>query len=51
MLSNSKDFEAVITNNDQVNLPVIEHVSVRDFSNGRTTSTKDRVELLASNVA
>ena len=50
ILSNSKDFESVIAQNDQINLPVINHVSVRDFQNGRTTTAKDRVELLATNI-
>ena len=31
-LSNSKEFEAVITNNDKIKLPIVEQVSVRKFS-------------------
>ena len=50
ILSNSKEFESVITTNDKINLPVINQVSVREFSNGKTTPTKDRVEILATNV-
>ena len=50
ILSNSREFEAVIANNDKIKLPVINHVSVRDFSNSRTTPTKDHVELLATNI-
>ena len=51
VLSNSKEFEAVITNNDKIKLPFVNHVSVREFSNGRTTTAKDREEILATNVA
>ena len=51
ILSNSKEFDAVITNNDKNKLPVINQVSVSEFSNGRITTAKDRVKILATNVA
>ena len=50
VLSNSKEFEAVITDNDKIKLPIVEQVSLREFSNGKTTTAKDRVERLATNV-
>ena len=50
VLPNSKEFEAVITNNDRIKLPILNYVAVREFSNGKTTPTKDRVELLATNI-
>ena len=50
VLSNSKEFESVIAQNDQIKLPVINQVAVRDFNNGKTTTAKDRVELLATNI-
>ena len=50
VLSDSKEFEAVITNNDKVSLPVVDQVSVRDFHNGRTTTARDSVEILATNI-
>ena len=50
ILSNSKEFESVITNNDKINLPIVDQVTVREFQNGKTTATKDRLEILATNI-
>ena len=50
ILSNSKDFDAVIANNNRIKLPIVEQVSVREFNIGKTTLTKDHVELLATNI-
>ena len=50
VLSNSKEFESVITQNDKINLPIINQIEVMDFQNGKTTTAKDRVEILAMNI-
>ena len=49
ILSDSLEFESVITSNDKINLPIINQVSVKEFSNGKTT-TKDSVEILATDI-
>ena len=50
ILSESKEFGSVITNNDKIKLPIVDQISVREFQNGKTTTAKDRVEILATNV-
>ena len=49
ILSNSNDFEGVIAENDQINLPRIKTVSVKDFTN-TTKPAKDMVEIIATNL-
>ena len=49
ILSNSNDFEGVIAENDQINLPRIMTVSVKDFTN-TTKPAKDRVDIIATNL-
>ena len=48
-VSNSNDFEGVIAENDQINLPRIMTVSVKDFTN-TTKPAKNRVEIIATNL-
>ena len=50
ILSDSKEFESVIVSNHKINLPFINQVSVREFQNGKTTISKDRLEILATNI-
>ena len=49
ILSNSNDFEGAIIENEQINLPRIMTVSVKDFTN-TTKPAKDRVEIIATNL-
>ena len=49
ILSNSHDFEGVIAENHQINLPRIMAVSVRDFTN-TTKPTNDGIEIIATNL-
>ena len=50
ILSNSNDIEGIIAENDQINLPRIMTVSVKDFTN-TTKPTKNRVEIIATNLS
>ena len=50
ILSNSKEFESVIYQNDKINLPIINQITLREFQNGKTTTAKERVEILATNI-
>ena len=49
ILSNSHDFEGVIAENHQINLPNIITVSVKDLTN-TTKPAKDRVEIIGTNL-
>ena len=49
ILSNSNDFEGVISENEQINLPRILTVSVKDFTN-TTKPAKNRVEIKGTNL-
>ena len=49
ILSNSNDFEGVIAENEQINLPKILTVSVKDLTN-TTKPTKNRVEIIGTNL-
>ena len=49
ILSYSHDFEGVISENEQINLPSIWTVSVKDFINA-TKSAKDRFEIIGANL-
>ena len=50
ILSNSKEFETVIYQNAKINLPIINQITLREFQNGKTTTAKERVEILAMNI-